>query len=389
MISASPHADADTTRPRILHVVDSLGVGGTENVLATLIERTQNHVQHSVCCIREAGPMAPRVQARGVAVTVVGKAPGHDWSLPLRIAKLCRAQRPDVVHSRNWGSIDAIVGARLAGTPVVIHGEHGRDAADPHGSNTRRNRARRLLAHLADRMVAVSEQLRQWLIHDVGVRASKVCLLRNGVDISRFHAHVDRDVLRARHGFAPTDFIVGTVGRLDAVKNQTALVDLATQVPDVHVVIVGDGPERSTLEQHVERQAAQRTVHLLGQRDDVADLLAMFDVFVLPSLAEGMCNTILEAMASGLPVVATGVGGNPELVADGVTGALVPPRDAQALTQAVERYARDARLRQLHGAAGRQRVQQDFTLDAMVNGYLALYQSELGRKNGRRARNGD
>jgi sugar transferase (PEP-CTERM/EpsH1 system associated) len=374
---------------RILHVVDNLGIGGTELCLANLIERTSDRIEHAVCSVRESGATAVRLQAQGIRIIELRKAPGNDWSLPLRFARLCRDVAPDIVHTRNWGSIDAIVGARLARVPVVIHGEHGRDVTDPNGTNRRRNRTRRVLSAFVDRMVAVSDQLGRWLVDDVHIRASKVRVLKNGVDAQRFEPCGDRAARRASHGYAADDIVVGTVGRLDPVKNQAALIEMlealrATQ-PRLRLVIAGDGPERNTLARQVDGARLGDRASLLGQRDDIPDVMRTFDIFVLPSLGEGMCNTILEAMAAGLPVVATSVGGNPELVADGVTGTLVPPRDADALASAVTRYAADERLRAEHGAAGRRRVLAEFTLERMAERYMDLYESEM---KGRSVTNG-
>jgi len=369
---------------RVLHVIDTLGVGGTELGLANVVERTQGRISHAVCCVRDGGATADRLVAQGVPITMLHKRPGNDWGLPLRFARLCRDLAPDVVHTRNWGSIDGIVGARLARVPVVIHGEHGREATDPDGTNRRRNRARRMLSVVVDRMVAVSDQLGRWLVDEVGVRDAKVAVLKNGVNVDKFQPRADRAALRARHGYAPEDIVVGTVGRLDPVKNQAALLAMQAVLlpahPRVRVVIAGDGPERAALGREIDRYGLQEHAILLGHCDDVPAVLNMLDVFVLPSIGEGMCNTILEAMAVGLPVVATRVGGNPELVVDGATGALVPPRDTDALAEAIARYAGDVQLRQVHGGAGRQRVLQEFTLDRMAERYVALYEREVGRK---------
>jgi sugar transferase (PEP-CTERM/EpsH1 system associated) len=373
-----------TSRIRVLHVVDSLGVGGTELGLAKVIEGTREKIAHSVCAVRAGGATADRLDAHGVPVRVLGKRPGNDWTVPLRFARLCRQTAPDVVHTRNWGSVDAIVGARLARVPVVIHGEHGREASDPDGINRRRNRLRRMVVVLADRVVAVSEQLRTWLIREVGVPERKVSLLKNGVDAERFCPRDDRCDLRRAHGYGPQDIVVGTVGRLDPVKNQTALLEVlatltATQ-PRLRVVIAGTGPERESLTRAVGERGLADKVALLGQRNDVPDVLNLLDVFILPSLGEGMCNTILEAMAVGLPVVATRVGGNPELVDDGVTGRLVPVCDDSALARAIALYAGDEGLRRKHGAAGRRRVVEEFSVGAMAERYLQLYRSEVERK---------
>ncbi|MFI5397425.1 MAG: glycosyltransferase [Candidatus Binatia bacterium] len=373
-----------TNRIRVLHVIDTLGVGGTELGLANVIERTQKEISHAVCCVRNGGATAARLVAQGIPITVLHKRPGNDWSLPLRVARLCRKMAPDIVHSRNWGSIDAIIGARLARVPVVIHGEHGRDATDPNGTSRRRNRARRILSVFLDRIVAVSDQLGSWLVNEVGIRASKVSVLKNGVDAQKFQRGSNRAALRRSHGYSPEDVIVGTVGRLDPVKNQVALLEVLAALlpthPHLRIAIVGDGPERETLAREIANRGLREAAVLLGHRDDVPAVLNMLDVFVLPSLGEGMCNTILEAMAVGLPVVATRVGGNPELVDDGATGQLVPARDTDALAKVIAAYVADERLRQDHGAAGRRRVVEEFTLEGMTERYMQLYQNEVGRK---------
>jgi len=371
---------------KVLHIADSLGVGGTELAMAGLIERTRGEIDHAVCALREGGPVADRLRAQGISVTVLGKADRSDWRLPLKIARVCRAVAPDIVHTRNWGTVDGIVAARLARVPVVIHGEHGRHADDPDGRNPRRNRIRRVLAPFVDRIITVSQQLREWLVCDVGIRSDKVLAIPNGVDSERYESLPPRDLTRSHFGYAPHDFVIGTVGRLDPVKNQVALAEAAEQLArrgvHVKVVIVGDGPERDALE----KQAARlpfRTIQLLGQRDDVPNLLGMLDVFALPSLAEGMCNTLLEAMAAGLPIVATNVGGNPEVVVDSVTGMLVRAGDPVPLAESIARYAASAQLRREHGDAGRQRVRQVFSLEAMLSRYVNLYRDTLARRGHR------
>jgi sugar transferase (PEP-CTERM/EpsH1 system associated) len=369
---------------RILHFIDSLGIGGTENGLANVIEGTRGRIEHIVACVRQAGAVADRLRAGGTEVIVLGKTDGNDVRLPLRMMRLCRQLSPDIVHTRNWGTIEGIVAARLTRVRVVIHGEHGREAADPEGKNRLRNRTRRLLAPLANRVVTVSEQLRRWLVSDVGIAGDKIALLRNGVDVHRFQPlGKDRAVRRAAYGLGPSDIVAGTVGRLDPVKNQLALLEalavLRGEHRDLRVLIVGDGPERAALQRAVVERRLDGAARLLGMRDDVPELLGLMDLFVLPSVAEGLCNTMLEAMAAGLPVIATAVGGNPELVADGRSGQLIAPLDPNALAQAIARYATDPNLRRQHGTAGRARAVEEFALDAMVARYAEMYEREVGK----------
>ena len=168
---------------RIMHVVPSLQVGGLENGVVNLVNRMDpERFRHDVVCIGQAGPMASRIEQAGVSVHAIGKGQGSDYGLAVKLAQVMRQRRPDIVHTRNWGAVDGILAARMAGVPVVIHGEHGREAADPEGRNRRRNVARRLLGRWVDRFVVVSGDLARWLAEEAGVPAGKVVRIKNGVD---------------------------------------------------------------------------------------------------------------------------------------------------------------------------------------------------------------
>lgn len=369
---------------RILHAVDSLAGGGTALVSATLIEQTAGRFQHAVCSLRGAGPTASGVGSLTVPITYLGKRGGHDWGLALRIARLCRRLRPQVVHARNWGTIDAVIGARLAGVPVVIQSEHGRALSDLEGLHRRRIQVRRLLAPWIDAHVVVSTHLQRWLIEQVGIGAAKVTLVRNGVDVVRFKPLLERDRIRQQLGYAPSDLVFGAVGRLDPVKDHRTLLEAFSIVASRHrrsrLIIVGEGPERRALEEVVRRRGLADSVRLVGQREDVPQWLGIADVFVQPSLMEGMCNALLEAMAVGLPVVATRVGGNPEIVEHGVSGLLVAPADPNALGAAMISYGADDLARVTHGAAGRERAEQHYPLAKMLAGYTEVYDGALARR---------
>ncbi len=378
------HKDAGRPSVRILHVVDSLGIGGIGVTLVNLVRRTHGELHHTVCCVRERGPLADRLGGLGVPTYFLRKRDGNDWTLAFRIARLCRTVRPDIVRTCAWGASDGIVGARLAGVPVVIHSEHGRDLPNVGGDRYyRRTLARRLLAVFSDRIVVVSEHLRRWLVDDVGVRGDKIAVVPNGVEPGAFRPTPDRVRLRCARGYDAGAVLIGVVARLDAVKNHCELIDAFASVSrrcsTARLVIVGDGPERGAIERRIEHHGLGDTVQLVGQRDDVPAWLAMMDIYVQPSLMEGTGNAILEAMATGLPVVATRVGGNPEVVVDGVTGRLVSVGNPAAMAEAIAAYAANACERATHGAAGRARVERCYSIAATAARYTALYRGALMR----------
>ncbi len=372
-----PHAQG---KLRICHVIFRLGTGGLENGLVNLINRMDPaRFVHQIVCVDRAADFAGRL-AGPVEIIELRKRPGFEAAFYLRAWRCLRRLRPDVVHTRNTAGLDCILPARLAGVRAVVHGEHGRTADDPEGRNPRHNLLRRLNAPWVRRFTTVSVDLADWLTATVGIPARKVEVLMNGVDTDRFRpGPVDRAALLP--GVSPEAVVVGTVGRLDPVKGHLDLVAAAPRLdPAVHVVIVGGGPEHDRLAAAIESSGVADRVHLLGERSDIPELLRAFDLFCLPSLAEGISNTLLEAMATGLPVVATRVGGNPELVVDGETGMLVPPADPATLAAALGRLATDSSLRVPLGTAARCRAVGAFSVEEMTRRYDKCYTEVAGER---------
>jgi sugar transferase (PEP-CTERM/EpsH1 system associated) len=374
-----PPAEDGRLRPlRICHVIYRLDTGGLENGLVNLINRMdRSRFEHAVVCVDRSGPFSERITRPGVPVVELRKRAGFEAGFYRRAWRAFRTLAPDLVHTRNTAGLDAILPARLAGVRTVLHGEHGRTADDPAGTNSRHNRLRRLHAPLVARFTTVSSDLAGWLETTVGIPPDKIEVLMNGVDVERFSpAAVAR---RAALPQIPGDaVVVGAVGRLDPVKGHDVLIDAVARLTaagegSVHLVIVGEGPERTRLAAQLRGAALAARVHLVGERGDVPALLRACDVFCLPSLAEGISNTVLEAMATGLPVVATAVGGNRELVVDGETGRLIPASDPAALAAALQPLVSDAGLRRRWGAAARCRACEQFSLEAMVRRYAACY----------------
>ena len=364
---------------RVMHVVQSLEVGGLENGVVNLLNRlTDERFSHVVCCLTHAGKLAERINSKDIKIVELG-LPTDRFRFPLFILRrLMRRWSPAVLHTRGWGTIDAVFAGRAAGVPRLIHGEHGREATDPEGLNRKRNLVRKCFSPLVDRFVAVSDDLRLWLTQTVGISPLKVVTIHNGVDLQKFVGD-GRDDARRMLGLDSSTFVFGTVGRLDPVKDHGSLLQAFAAIARADrraiLVVVGDGPMRSQIESQVAELALGERVRLLGERPDVSTLLRAFDVFVLTSIAEGISNTILEAMASGLPIVATRVGGNPELVEHGISGHMVAARDVSGLTHAFRSYLVDAALCQRHGRAARERVVDKFSLERMAADYADLYLS--------------
>lgn len=367
--------------PLVAHLVHRFDVGGLENGLVNLINHMPaERYRHAIISLTDVDPaFRRRIQRADVQVHALHKRAGHDWGLYRRCWSLLRRLRPAIVHTRNLATLEMQVPALLAGVRARVHGEHGWDR-DPALTDARHHRLRCWLRPLVGRYVALSGEIARYLETRVGVAPARISRIINGVDCERFHPGRDRSILPA--GFAPPGTrVIGTVGRLEPVKDQPNLVRafqrLLETVPEarqrLRLMIVGDGTLRGEVESLLAAASARELAWLPGVRADVPDVMRALDLFVLPSRAEGISNTILEAMASGLPVVATAVGGNAELVAEGETGRLVPAVDPVALAAAIHGYLDDPGLLAAHGEAGRRRVEEQFSLEAMVRAYLDIY----------------
>lgn len=367
----------------VAHVIYRLQTGGLENGLVNIINNLpSDEFQHVVVCIDTFTDFRRRIRSPDVPVVAVNKKPGRDPAAFFRLLKILRHYRPDIIHTRNLAGLDGLLPAFLAGVPYRIHSEHGRDTDNLDGSNARHRLLRKLHRPLVHRFMAVSPDLARYLEHDVGVKADRIEQIINGVDTERFFpADSDGDKCLDLLNFSRGRLIVGTVGRLDGVKDQMNLVHSMTALlarrPELRdrlcVAIVGDGPSRAEVEAAIADDGLTDICWFPGGREDIPAILRTYDVFVLPSLAEGISNTILEAMATGLPIVATRVGGNDLLVEDGVNGQIVPAADSDSLSIAIELLVDDSGLREQRGRQSRRRVEEKFSLGSMVDRYRSLY----------------
>jgi glycosyltransferase involved in cell wall biosynthesis len=374
------------TAPMVIaHVLSSFGQGGQERVAVDLA-RLQRLSGHQVLAFSiapgPAGPVSSAFRAAGVFAETVAKRPRVDLSLPVRLAAHLRSHRVNVVHTHNpHALIYGAPAARLAGA-VVVHSKHGMNP-----DTRRRLWLRRLAAKLADAYVTVTPRLAKAAIEQGDCDPSRLHVVPNGIDVVRF-APNDGQRRKIREELAIPDdaWVVGTVGRLAPEKDQALLVDAMGSLlcATRHLVIVGDGAERGALRARVDANPGRDYVHMLGDREDVESLLAAFDAFALTSRTEGLPLVLLEAMATGLPVVSTAVGGIPDLVKDGVTGFLVPAGDRGSLADRLGLLSMDKALSRNVGDAGRREVLQRHGVDRMAREYVALYESILQGHRGAR-----
>jgi len=361
----------------ILYLIETTDPGGAEIALVNLASGLdRQHFQPLVGMLKE-GWLAEQVRRREVPVCFL-QAGGRglvDWRLVWNLRRLMRRQRVDVVHSfLLFMNCYGAVAAWLARRPMIA----GVRGTSSDLASSRQVLAYRLACRLASRVTVVSEDLGRSVASVLGVPASKMLITPNGVDSERFRPDEEvRAAARQELGIPPQALLVGTVGRLEAVKAQADLVravaELSERLPDLHLLILGEGSERGALESLAREAGLATRVHLPGFREEVERVLPALDVFVLPSLSEGMPNALLQAMAAGLPAVASDVGGNPEVLRVGETGLLVPAGDCYELARAIERLLTNRELAAKMGAAGRARVQREYSQVAFIRRHERLY----------------
>ena len=367
----------------IAHIVFSFDIGGLENGVVNLINRMPpDQYQHTIICLTGYNPeFFKRITQPSVQIHALGKRDGNDFGMFLRLWKLLRQIKPDIVHTRNLATLETQVVATLAGVKARVHGEHGWDMGDLSGGNQKYRILRRIIAPFVSKFIALSQQSTKYLEDDVGVKPQSIEQIINGVDADIF-SDAPHQLANIPEGLEKQDcMIFGTVGRLAEVKNQQlllqAFISLLTEHPQYQgralLVLVGDGPEKAHLLAILERSGLKEACFLVGASDQVAQWMRLMDVFILPSLAEGISNTILEAMATGLPVIATNVGGNSELIVEDETGMLVSVTDKKEMSNAMKQYLDQPEQVEQQGRAARVRIEQLFSLEHMVERYQKVY----------------
>jgi glycosyltransferase involved in cell wall biosynthesis len=364
---------------RIAHVLGSFGVGGGERVALDLATgQRARGADVAVLSLEEPpdGPMAAEYAARGIEIVRVHKKPGGvDAALFVRLAVTLRRRRADIVHTHNPPPLIYGAPAAKLARARCVHTKHGANAM-----RGRRRLLTRAAARFCDAFVAVSATTADEARRDGDVDAGKLSTIENGIDLGRFAPSAPtRAAVRAELGIPVDAFVVGTVGRLVREKNQPLLVRALAPLLSsaTRLLVVGDGPERPAFESaRAELGERAAFVHALGTRGDVPRLMSAFDVFALSSDSEGLPLVVIEAMAAGLPVVSTAVGGIPAVVVDG-TGLLAPRGDAAALGACLSQLATAPALRVSCGEEGRRRVLARYSAERMVNDYFAVYERVL------------
>lgn len=370
---------ASPKRPlRVTHVVLGLEVGGLERQVLDLVGRVDpGIVSADIVCTDVLGALASLCPLEKPVVTV-GARPGYDWGAVMRLARHFRQMGTDIVHTHNErADYLAVLAGRLAGVRVHINTRH-----DPYDRPSPRAALRRwALGVLSDAVVGVSSVVRDAASGRDRVSAHKVRVICNGTDVDA--PQLERAEARRQLGFDDADFVIGAAGRLAPQKDYSSFVDafarIRTEVPGVAGIVFGDGPLAAELIEEARARGLDR-LRFAGYRDNVVELMPAFDLFVQSSLNEGISLSIIEAMATRLPVVATAVGGSPEALGDGEAGVLVPPNDAAALAAAITALAQDRERRQRLGAAARRRAETRFSIEGVARAYEALYVEQARRR---------
>jgi sugar transferase (PEP-CTERM/EpsH1 system associated) len=355
-----------------MHVVYALQPGGMEfGVLKLVNGLSPDRIANAVCSTNPAGDMKALLQPNAALFELRRRA-GNDPRLVRDLYRLFKRERPDIVHTHAWGTlVEGLLAARMAGVPVVVHGEHGTLQL-----RARQRWVQRRAWAAADQVLSVSSRLAERMAAETRFPLDRIRVIRNGVDLTRFGGR-NRAAARAALQLDAGTRVAVAVGRLVPVKDHSSLLEaaelMARQSRGFTLLLAGDGPLRSALTERANALGLSDFVRVLGHRADIEVVLNAADVFVQSSVSEGLSNTILEAMASALPVVATRVGGADEMVEQGVTGLLVEPSSAPALAAALGSLLFDAPRARTMGEAGRIRAESEFSLGGMMRRYEALY----------------
>ena len=363
-----------------------MGTGGVELGLRRLVAGLDpDRFEHTICVVRRQQVDMSGLKARVVSL----ERPESPGVLLLHYRRMLKRERPHLLHTRNWGTMEAIPGARLANVPGIVHVEHGREFGELNSDPWRRRMFRKFCYARADKVLAVSSNLRDFYLRQLGLSADRMGVLGDAVDTELFAPDAQaRARMRAMLNARAETLLVACVARLDKVKDHPTLFRAAELAAgtglDIRVLLIGDGPERQALEALCQTDTLLKSrVIFVGQSDAVRDWLNAADVFAMSSVSEGTSVALLEAMAMRLPPLVTSVGGNPEIVVDGESGVLFGVGKSEALAASFMRAAREPAWRERLGEGARRRVMERFSFPTMLNAYRDLYLGILRSKVGR------
>jgi glycosyltransferase involved in cell wall biosynthesis len=364
--------------PRVAFVMHVMQVAGAEVLVAEAVRRLKGRIDPVILCLDAVGPLGEKLLSEGVPVVCLNRKPGRDWGLPWRMAAELTRHHTDVIHAHQYTPFfyAALARALCWMRPRLIFTEHGRHYPDV-VSPMRRRLNRLLLRRMASNVNACCAFSAKAVSDVEGFAPTPIEIIENGIEVSRYGPAADRDALRRSLGLDPTRRYIACVGRFHPVKDHAMLVrafaGVAALHPDADLLLAGDGPLREDLQRQAAELGISGRMRFLGVRSDVPDILRACDIFALTSVSEAASLTVLEAMATALPVVVTAVGGNPEMVRDGVEGLLVPRGDSSACEAALCKLLDDPTLARRLGDAGRRRVEERYRLEQTIDNYYRLY----------------
>jgi len=369
----------------ILHLITELNIGGAEKVVAQIAAHlSKDRYNTLVSCLYDPGLVADEIVKNGIQVVDLGTRSKWDVRAAYQLFRLLRRENIQILHSHLFhANLLGRIAGKMAGVPIIISTRHS-VAIGGKG----RELINRWTTGWSDVTIAVSEQVRDAEMRWTGLGPGRLVTIYNGIDTERFRSLDPKEADAFRHEFqidqdAP---LIGIIARFHREKGHSILIDASPGIldrfPKAKILLVGEGDTRAAIEEEVHTLGLSDSIMFAGIRQDIPRVLSALDLFVLPSLWEGMPIVILEAMAAGLPVVATRVGGIPEVVEDGVTGLLVPPRDPEALAEAIIALLQDRKRAEAMGRAGRKRVEKHFSAERMVHQTEALYEELIKEKMG-------